>query len=363
MILRVLFLPEVSKKNPYQRKLFEGLEQNGVNCRAADYRGLFPILRMVRQQGPMDLVHLHWTHVFYRSPYRIIRALYALRFLLEIYLLKLSGVRLVWTIHNLQDHDGHSPHLDKFVNRTISRWCDRAIVHCDAARELAIAFFKPKEKMRKKLHVVPHGNYIGVYENTHGKEESRDRLDLDPANFIFLFLGHIRPYKGIKNLIQSFNKINEPSAHLIIAGNAEDPEASKEISEEVDRIPNAQWKKGFVPEEKIQLYMNASDVIVLPYEDILTSGSAVLAMSFGKSVIMPRIGCNQDMVGDEHGLIYEPEENGLRNAMMKSFELDLDKIGKANYQRVKKFDWSEISQETKKIYALALQDRSSHLNT
>jgi len=46
----------------------------------------------------------------------------------------------------------------------------------------------------------------------------------------------------------------------------------------------------FIPDNDIQIYMNAADIIVLPYLDILNSGVAILAMSFGKPVIAPRTG-------------------------------------------------------------------------
>ena len=36
------------------------------------------------------------------------------------------------------------------------------------------------------------------------------------------------------------------------------------------------WR--IVPDERIQVYMRGSDLVALPYRDILTSGAAVLAM-------------------------------------------------------------------------------------
>ena len=55
--------------------------------------------------------------------------------------------------------------------------------------------------------------------------------------------------------------------------------------------------------------MNASDVVVLPFRDILTSDSAILAMSFGKPVITPAIGCTLDILKDSRNFPYNPSNN------------------------------------------------------
>ncbi|MEZ4597387.1 MAG: glycosyltransferase [Chloroflexota bacterium] len=48
---------------------------------------------------------------------------------------------------------------------------------------------------------------------------------------------------------------------------------------------------GNVPDDRMQVFLRAADVMVLPYRDVLTSGSAILAMTFGLPVVAPRIGC------------------------------------------------------------------------
>jgi len=52
--------------------------------------------------------------------------------------------------------------------------------------------------------------------------------------------------------------------------------------------------------------MNACDVVVFPYQEILTSGAVILAMSFGRACVAPRLGCIQDVLDDKGAFIYEP---------------------------------------------------------
>lgn len=59
-------------------------------------------------------------------------------------------------------------------------------------------------------------------------------------------------------------------------------------------------------------YMKAADVMVLPYRDIINSGSAILGMSFGKAIIAPHLGCIPEILKSEGGILYDPnDKNGL----------------------------------------------------
>ena len=47
----------------------------------------------------------------------------------------------------------------------------------------------------------------------------------------------------------------------------------------------------YIPDAELQVWLRAADVVVLPFRDILTSGSAILALSFGRAVVAPALGC------------------------------------------------------------------------
>jgi hypothetical protein len=64
----------------------------------------------------------------------------------------------------------------------------------------------------------------------------------------------------------------------------------------------------FLSDDEIQRYVSASDLIVLPYQDILSSGSAVLALSLNRPVLVPRMGAFgelQALVGADWVYTYE----------------------------------------------------------
>jgi beta-1,4-mannosyltransferase len=97
--------------------------------------------------------------------------------------------------------------------------------------------------------------------------------------------------------------------------------------------------------------MNAADIVVQPFKKIMTSGSVILAMSFGKPVIAPAIGCMPDILDNEGNFLYEPSDpNGLLKAMQLALEADLIKMGKHNFQLAKQYSWEGIAKGTAEIY-------------
>ncbi|HEY8416200.1 MAG TPA: glycosyltransferase, partial [Thermaerobacter sp.] len=107
-----------------------------------------------------------------------------------------------------------------------------------------------------------------------------------------------------------------------------------------------------VPDGDIQLYMNAADAVVMPYEEIFTSGTVVLAMSFGRAVVAPRQGCLAEVVDGEGGILYDPADPaGLEGALRRALAADLAAMGRHNRERAAHWDWDTIARMTRDAYA------------
>ena len=80
-----------------------------------------------------------------------------------------------------------------------------------------------------KFIVIPEGDYKSIYLNDASKNDSRSKLGLNHEDFILLYLGFIKPYKGIEELIISFKKNKLPNQSLLIAGRAMDQNYFRKI--------------------------------------------------------------------------------------------------------------------------------------
>jgi len=144
---------------------------------------------------------------------------------------------------------------------------------------------------------------------------------------------------------------------LIIAGKPQNDQIVEQIKRKVNGLYNIRVVPEFIADDEIQIYMNAADVVVFPCRNILTSGGVILAMSFGKAIIAPRIGCIPDTLDSSGSFLYDPNErNGLLNAMKEAMASrdKLQKMGNHNLELLKKADWENVAKATRHAYERCL---------
>ncbi len=209
---RVLFTP-CSPANPYQALLADALRRRGVDMvmEPTDWR----IDLSRRKTRGVQVVHLHWLGPLFVGRKRWVALAKALRFLWQLSRLRMAGVRIVWTVHNIFGHEREHAWLDRFVSRRVARLAHAIITHCDCAKEQAMRAYGLRDG--RKFAVVPHAHYIGVYANTVPRDDARRKLQLPGDAPVFLFLGQIRPYKGVLEMIEAFTAL-QGAAQLVIAG-------------------------------------------------------------------------------------------------------------------------------------------------
>ena len=119
--------------------------------------------------------------------------------------------------------------------------------------------------------------------------------------------------------------------------------------------PRILLRLGFVPDEDVAKILAAGDVVVLPYHRTLTSGAAILAMSYGRSVIVPKMGCVQELSSDM-AIHYDPEQaDGLQNALLAAETAPLASMGQTAYRFAQRSSWSLIAEKTINVYYAAVQ--------
>jgi beta-1,4-mannosyltransferase len=345
--LRISMLP-FYQDNPYQREFVSELRQLGIEVDTRSrLKGL--ISDIWRGRCNPQVIHLHWLPAMERRWIGLFRLT---MFFFRLVLLRLSGRQLVWTVHNLYGHEGHFRAIQRLFSRGIIYCASSVIVHSPSAVELVATEFKVKD--RRKLRVIPHGNYIQSYPNEISRIEARHQLGFADLNApVVLFLGKIRPYKGVPELIRAFHELDHPRARLVVAGAPLNDAVWHEVTEAAGGSTRVRLDRGYVSSDRIQLYLNAADVVVFPYQDVLTSGAVILAMSFGKPCVAARLGCIGDTLDENGGYLYDASDPlSLRTALAQALNNPhrLETLGRHNYIRASAWSWRGIARETVKLY-------------
>lgn len=350
--MRVLSMPDYSRDNPYQRLLAAGLAGEGVRSVGGrpGRRQPFPVLVAWLRAGRPRVLHLHWTHEYLKGaagPTRLNRW----RFLGQLRLLRRLGVRIVWTMHNLGGHDGLRHASEMAVHRELVSLADAVICHCTAARDAAIAAYGLDAADAAKLHVVPHGSYLGAYPDAVSRAEARARLGLPESGPVLLFLGAVRGYKGTDDLVDAFRGVVDPAARLLIAGKPRGEGISARLAAAAAADRRIVLALRYIADDELQVWLGAADVVVLPFRDILTSGSAILGLSFGRPIVAPALGCLPETVPASAGVLYDPDAAGaLGEALGTALQGDLAAMGSAARERAEELAWDPIAAATAALY-------------
>ena len=348
--LKVLFL-STWFDNPYKSLLISNLESQKVQVKISRVSSLF-LLQIIRRGKP-DLLHFHAlpVPVLWRKP--VAQFLKLCLFRIQILILHFLGTKVVWTAHEWHSKIEfrsvcHTPTLfANFFNKSI----DAIITHCETTKQDITATWQLEQK--DKIFVVPHGNYIDWYENKIERVDARKSLDIPVNNLVFLLFGNIYPYKGILETIEAFKYLPQEKISLLIAGRAKDEQLLDLIKNSIKGYDNIVCVPERIPDDDVQIYMNACDCVILPYQVFTTSGVAILAMSFGRVCIAPNVGFFNDILDSSGSFLYDSNhKNGLLQAMKNSLEnkINLPKMGAHNLALAKQWNWKYVAQETLKVY-------------
>jgi glycosyltransferase involved in cell wall biosynthesis len=324
-------------QNPYQPLLKASLKACGVEIEP---------LRVIKSRLPEhSILHLHWLPSSRLSASGIFRMV---QFIHHLRRQSRAGLRIVWTAHNLIPHESRFPVGDLWLAKRVASIADVIIAHSECARKQLIEALGINPK---KVHVILHGNYIGHYKNNVGRQTSLNYLNLPSNTKNFLFFGHIRPYKGLNRLLSSFSNANLTDCLLVIAGQPANPTLDAKLRATIRKHPNIRYFPGFIPDEQLQYFFNAADVVVFPYENILTSGAVVLAMSFGKACIAPRLGAIPDYLDSSGAFLYDDIDSGLATSLqLAANSSTLNEMGAKNAKRALEWNWKSIGEATYSLY-------------
>jgi glycosyltransferase involved in cell wall biosynthesis len=287
--MRILAFPR-DELNPYQRLLYTEMSRLGARV---TYLGrltpshtlnvlLLPAELAARRAAGFRLVHLHWVFDFClpgSSRLPLLRRLAQLWFLLWLRTVRALGMRLVWTAHNVLPH-GRAFADDVSARRALVRASDLVLAHSPLVLdELAGLGAAPRRSA-----VVPHGPL--------GPAGSATPLRIPGSGDgvrELLFFGRVEEYKGVDDLLAAMAALpGDARVRLTVAGQCDDP-ALRSRLRVLARAASGRviLRLERVPDNEVTGLLAASDVVVLPFRRITTSGTVMLALAHGRPLLVP----------------------------------------------------------------------------
>ncbi|GGH37535.1 hypothetical protein GCM10010921_07460 [Microbacterium album] len=257
-----------------------------------------------------DVFHLHWTTPLLQQASTRDEAVRRLAVLQRAFRdLGARGVRIVWTVHNRLPHEIAHRDLEVEFYRVLNDTVHAIHVMSPAT---ASALSDIVALSPEKIRVLPHPSYEGLYDSGLTPLVARRSFDLRSDERAVLFIGQIRPYKGVEELIRAALLAQQETASrrlvLMLAGEV------KEMSRRslVDSLPTELrmiTHLDFVPDADVERWLLAADLAVFPYRAILNSGSVHLAASFTTPVVLPDLPHLRTQYGSEPWVsLFDPAE-------------------------------------------------------
>jgi len=329
-------------KNPYNALLYSALQNLDVEIAE------FSVKRL--KSSFWDICHIHWPESLLERKTRISTWWSAKKYLGLIDFARRQGTKIVWTIHDLKPHHLFFPHLEQQFWSEFLQRLDGVIALTRTGLQLA------HERMPiiggLPAFIIPHGHYRGIYPQTVDRDAARQRLGIPQEATVLAYFGQIRPYKNVPRLIQVVREFGDANTTLLVCGKPDRKHSSlvNEIQAAAAADARIRLLLNYIADNDVQLYLKAADLLILPYKNILNSGSALLGLSFDCPVLVPNLGAMAELqtaVGPDWVKTYEGELDGtvLREAIAWA------RWGSRGKQApLDPYDWGTIGRQTLDAY-------------
>jgi glycosyltransferase involved in cell wall biosynthesis len=331
----LIFYPDYRAANPYQTLLYEHVDPV-VLIGPGDIGTALGRLRSNGSRAQRILFHLHWEDAILRAVKDTGSAPHlAQAFLRDLESFVDEGGLLFWTKHNLGPHDFEHADLSEQLSAAIGQLADVVIAHSPAAAKAVADLYRiGLEHVALQLH----GNYRTVYAPT-ARQVARRALGIDDGRRCVLLFGRIMPYKGASELIDALARLADPRLHLLLAGKQPltPPEIPDSLANRVTMIDRA------LTDAEVSTVFAACDGVALPYRQILTSGTLLLALGYNRPVIVPRLSTLMEVASDQVAFVYDPaDREGLARALTELAAAPIEQLrtmGRHAGQIAAGYDW------------------------
>ncbi len=249
--------------------------------------------------------------------------------------------------------DNIIPHEKRLGDKLFTRWF---VKHIDAFISMSESVQTDLDTFndKKPRSLCPHP----LYDN-FGKRltinESLLKLNLDNKYKYVLFFGLIREYKGLDLLLEAFalDILRKLPIKLIVAG-----EFYSNSNKYYQMIENLGLKErvivfpNFIPDNEVNQYFGAADLIVQPYKSATQSGVTQIAYHFEKPIIVTNVGGLEEIVPNgKVGYVVKIDPIDISNAIADFFINNKSQQFISGIKEEKqKYTWERMINTIKTVY-------------
>lgn len=339
--LRVLAwpAPEAHAPNPYIGLLFGAMDRVVVT----------PFYLGKAAFGEYDVCHIHWPDwaIVPRHPLQAYARLSLLA--AGLWVRRLRGTKIVWTVHNLHPHQRHSRFRERILYGILRKLVDEQIHLTKATHTQMLEEHHPCAST--PFTVIPHG-LLAAPESFPSAHTAKSDLGLADHEHMVLFFGGIDEYKGVQELIRAFHDVDVPNARLFVAGRPSSHELAESLAQAAAADARVTLSLRFQDDQELHTLISAADLVVLPYRRGLNSGSIFLSLGSPTPVLVPATPTFQ-AVSEDVGSLWVYTYTGALSgenigaALGTSREADSAKVAR----RPSVPDWHTIASRTREVYA------------
>ncbi len=336
--VRVMLCPASS--GPYLENLARELQAQGAEVSFVPWFGKqtpYSVARLLwlRLRG-YRLLHINWMPFNHCWQLRLVTRL-----------TKALGIRAVWTIHNVAPHKIQfgSEQRDRAAMRQMFTWADRGVVHSARTREALRDLYGDD----LPLNVIHHGSYADRVELLDPVEARRE-LRVPEDRFAVLMLGPNRWNKGVRAYLEAVSKLPDDFIG-IVAGACPDPEVRRLVLQYHERFPGkfiVDLRR--LSDSEVAEHYAASNLLLMPFESVTTSGTVIEALSYARAVITTDKGDMHEWVRDgETGFLIDSVDEIVSrlNAVSRA---EARRMGRNGRELAAQRSWADSAGQYLEIY-------------
>ncbi|MNF36673.1 D-inositol 3-phosphate glycosyltransferase [compost metagenome] len=278
---------------------------------------------------------------------------YSILEFITVFLCKLYRIKTIVTVHDVESFSKNelSP-----IQVQILRIADHFIVHNQFSHSELLQLLQ-RNKISKPISIIFHGNYLPFIRPTE-TATSRNQLEIPQNKNVILFFGQIKKVKGLEVLLKALPLVihSKPDTVLVIAGKVwkDTFEGYQRIIEELGLSSNTIQHIRYIPDDQVDYYYSAADVVALPYKKIYQSGVLLMAMSYGCVTVSSRLPAMKEVVADGiNGYMFDTDNSiDLAKVLIKALDANNRQAisDEAIASMKENHDWKKLATQHMEVY-------------